>query len=509
MSQNKTIAKNTMFLYVRMLLNMGVMLYASRMVLKILGAEDFGIYSIVAGVVVLFSFLNGTMSAATSRYMNVEKVSGKIENVNKIFNLSLFNHFIIALFVVLLAETVGLWFLNNKLNIPPHRVGMANFIYQISIVVMFVETIRVPFNAMIVTYEKMVFYARLGLIETFLKLAVIFLLIYIPSFDKLGLYAVLMALVSVVVFFVYYKFCKLQFFEQTVFKFYKDLSKTKELLTFSSWILIGQVAAIGATQGLNMVINIFHGVVVNAAAGIANQVDAAVYSFVGNFQVAFNPQIVQTYANREEDKHKQLVLSTSKYSFFLMAILSAPVLYFTHSILTLWLGDSLPEYTQQMVQAVVLCSLLNAVAGPFWMSATAIGASAIKEYNITLTLINLCTLPLAYFVLSLGYSPVYAFWVKLIIYVFLQLFRWHFINRKLRFDKKNFIKYVLNILFIFLFLLLLVYGSDFTSKYSFWELVFGILFVEFLLIVEIVLIGLNANERKMIFNLIKNKIITK
>lgn len=506
MSTNNTIAKNTFFLYIRMLFNMGVALYISRVVLRTLGKEDFGIYSVVAGVVILFSFLNGTMSAATLRYINVEKASSKIENVKKIFNISIVNHLMIALLVVVLAESVGIWFLNNKLDIPEDRMPIANFIYQFSILVMFVEIMRVPFNAIIVAYEKMVFYAWLGLAETFLKLTMAFLLVYLPSYDKLGLYGVLMAVVSVLVWFAYYSYCKLQFSEQTSFKFYKDFGKIKELLTFSGWILIGQVATVGATQGLSMIVNIFHGVIANAAVGIANQVDTAIYSFVGNFQVAFNPQVVQTYANKEYDRHKQLILNTSKYSFFLMALLSAPVLYFTHNLLTLWLGNSLPEYTQQIVQVVILCSLLNAVAGPFWMSATAIGSNVVKEYNITLTLINLCTLPLAYFILSLGYSPIYAFVVKLFIYTILQLFRWYFINRRLHFDRRNFLTYLFNIVLIFLLLLGLVYKSDFTKTFSIIELVLGILLIEILLIISIISLGLNNNERKWMFSFIKNKI---
>ncbi len=193
---------------------------------------------------------------------------------------------------------------------------------------------------------------------------------------------------------------------------------------------MGQVAYVGSTQGLNMVSNLFFGVAVNAAVAIATQVEGAVYSFVNNFQMAANPQLVQSYAAKDYDRNRQLILGISKYSLYLMAILSAPVLYFTHTLLTFWLGDHLPQYTEQLVQAIIACLLISAMAGAFWMSALAIGTSTVKQYNIIVALIDLCTVPLAYYLFTLGYNPVFAFVGKFSTMVISQLYRLYFINKK-------------------------------------------------------------------------------
>lgn len=504
MSSNKTIVKNTLFLYFRMFFNMAVSLYTSRVVLQVLGVEDFGIFNLVGGVVVLFSFLNNSMSAATQRFINYEKASEIVEDIKKVFNISVVNHFLISLIVLVLAETIGLWFLNTKLNIPSERMYAANVVYQLSVVITIINIIRVPYNAMILAHERMSYYAFLGIFETTAKLLIVYLLVWFPSFDHLIFYSVLFMLVNLFTNFIFYFYCKKNFKEETSFKFYRDFSKTKELLTFSGWILFGQVAIVGSTQGLSMILNVFHGVVVNAALGIANQVNGAVYGFVSNFQVAFNPQIVQSYASGNYERNKKLVLSTSKYSFFLMAIISAPILYYTNSILTFWLGDNLPEYVEGFVQVVILCSLMDALAGPFWMSATAIGS--IKEYNITLTLINLCTLPLAYLLLKLGYSPVYAFLGKFFIFIFMQLFRYYFVNKYLKFNRKEFLFYILRIGVIAIYLLCLLLLASQGLSPVFLQVLIGVIIMESILITLIWTIGLDKLERNMVVIFLRSKL---
>ena len=492
----------------RMLFNMAVTLYTSRKILEVLGVEDFGIYNLVAGVVVLFSFLNNSMTAATQRYINVEKAIGGTEDVNKVFNISVINHILIAVIVFILSESVGWWFLNNKLNIPIGKELVANTVFQISILITMVDIIRIPFNSIIIAYERMSFYAWLGILEVILKLLVVFFLLFIPfEASKIVLYATLLLGVSLIVFFAYFIFCKRIFAKQIKFKFYKDFRKTKELFSFSSWMLVGQIAVIGATQGLSMVINIFYGVILNAAIGIANQVDAAINGFIGNFQTAFNPQIVQTYANKEYNKNKKLVLATSKYSFFLMVILASPVLLFTNNILTLWLGDHLPPYVVPLTQVVIFCSMLSAMAGSFWMSASAIGANVAKGYNITLAIVNLFTLPIAYFLLSLEYSPVFAFVAKFFVYLILQIFRIGFINYYLKFNKKELYKYIWNITSIFIVMFLLGYLSNSMVDISLLRMLVYSLFLELTLLLLVWLIGLNKDERVYIINYLRKKYI--
>lgn len=503
---NKTIAKNTLFLYIRMFFNMGAMLYISRVVLQVLGVEDFGIYNIVMGVVILFSFFNGTMTATTQRFINVEKASNDPARVNQVFNISLLNHLFIMFLVVILAETVGLWFLNHKLNIPSDRMHAANIVYQVALVIALIEIIKVPFNAMIVAHERMSFYAWLGLGETAFKLSAVFILMQIEHYDKLISYSLLLLCVSLLVFSLYFNFTRRAFYAETRFHFQKDFSKTKEMASFSGWMLLGQAAYVGSTQGLNMVTNLFFGVTVNAAVGIATQVDTAVYSFVNNFQVAFNPQLVQSYAAKDYERNKKLILGTSKYSFYLIAILSAPVLYFSHTLLTFWLGDQLPLYADQLVQATLLCSLISAMAGSFWMTALAIGTHRIKQYNVILACIDLCTVPLAYTLFSLGYSPVYAFIGRFSTALCMQMYRFYFINKKIQFNRKEFTTYLINIGMVFALLLGLIYLSDTQRDYTFFEFVGEAILLELVLIATILCFGLNQAEKAFLFGYILKKV---
>lgn len=503
---NKKIAKNTLFLYIRMLFNMGAMLYISRVVLQVLGVEDFGIYNIVMGVVILFSFFNGTMTATTQRFINVEKATGEVAKVNKVFNISLLNHVLIMLLVILLAETFGLWFLNEKLVIPEGRMHAANIVYQLALIIALVEIIKVPFNAMIVAHEKMAFYAWLGLAETALKLSAVFILTQIEHFDKLIAYGCLLLAVSLGVLSLFVFFTKRAFPEESRLHFYRDGAKIREMMGFSGWMFLGQVAVVGSTQGLNMVTNLFFGVRVNAAVGIANQVDTAVYAFVNNFQVAFNPQLVQSYAAKDYDRNRSLILGTSKYSLYLIAMLSAPVLYFCHTLLTWWLGDHLPQYVEQLVQATVLCSLISAMAGSFWMTALAIGAQSVKQYNIVITLIDLCTVPLAYYLFSLGFNPVYAFVGKFATSMLMQIYRIYFIHKQVKFNHQALVSYLLNVMAIFGIMLALVYFSDIQKIYSFWEFVGSATLLELVLLGLIIAFGLNRQEKDFIFSYIRKRV---
>lgn len=501
MSSNKAIAKNTLFLYFRMLFNMGVALYTSRVVLKILGIADFGIYNLVGGVVVLFSFLNGSMGAATQRFINFEKATLLKESVKKIFNISITNHLLISATVLVLAETFGLWFLNQKLNIPEGRIIAANIVYQISLLTALIDIMRVPYNSMIIAYERMSYYAYLGIFETVAKLIVSVIISWIANIDHLVFYAVLIMLVNLGTIFFYYSYCRNNFKEETTIKYYKDKTKLKEMLSFSGWMLFGQLAVVGANQGIGMIFNIFYGVILNAAMGIAMQVNASIYGFVGNFQTAFNPQVIQSYASKEVERHKKLILTTSKFSFFLIAILSAPILLFPHFIMTLWLGHTLPKYVEAFVQLIILCSLIDALAGPFWMSAAAIGS--IKEYNIVLTCINLCTLPLAYVALKMGFQPTSVFIIKFFIAIILQLFRFYFVNKYLHFAIKNFVNYIIPIIVLFLSLTAVIYGSRFTTDIIWANFIIGNIGIEVIILSLILMIGFSKEERTLGMTYIK------
>lgn len=399
-SNNKRIAKNTLFLYFRMLLIMGVQLYTSRVVLRVLGVEDYGIYNIVGGIVVLFSFINGSMASATQRFLNYELGAGTTESVKRIFSMSLTTHILVALVMVVLAETVGLWFLNTQLNIPAARMGVANWVYQFSILTTCVSIIQVPYYASIVSYEKMSFFAYIAVFEAVLKLTVITILIYV-GVDKLKIYAVLIFCVSILTFLIYKYYCgsKIPSAKYTLF-WDKDLFR--KLIAFSGWMLLGSAASVSSTQGVNFVLNMFCGVVVNAAMGICNNVNAAINGFVSNFQTAYMPQIVKLYAVGDIMALRKLLNQSSRFSFLLLFALACPIMMNIDFILNLWLG-TFPAYTSIFCILILIYSLIDAMSKPVGLAIHATGN--VKNYNIVMSLALSLNVILSYFFLKTGFMP--------------------------------------------------------------------------------------------------------
>jgi O-antigen/teichoic acid export membrane protein len=505
-SNNKRIAKNTMFLYFRMIFNMGVSLFTSRVILQTLGVQDFGIYNIVGGVVVLFSFLNGAMSRSTQRYINIAIARDSTQYTNKVFSVSMKIHIIISLVVFFLSETIGLWFLNYKLNIPLERLDAANWVYQISILTTIIDILRIPYVGTILAYEKMSLYAYLGIFETLMKLIIVYLLVFFIQYDSLVIYSFLLFVVNLIVNFIYASFCRIRYNEETKLKHYKDKPLFKEIIGFSGWNLFGQTALVGANQGVNMILNIFAGVTINAAVGIANQVNSAVYSFVSNFQVAFNPQIVQSYAKQEIENHKKLIFRSSKFSFFLIAILAIPILAYTQSILHLWLGQILPSYVIPFTQLIILNSIIEALIGPFWMSVAAVGN--IKRYQIVISIFIILNLPVAYVILYWGFSPVYVMASKFILSIITMIYRIYYSTVELAITIKEIGSYLKNILFIFLYLLLITFFSE--MFISSWILFISqVLILEIILFILIYFIGTSNNEKDQLKKMIYEKIISR
>lgn len=389
-----------MFLYVRMLLIMGVTLYTSRIVLQVLGVEDFGIYNVVGGIVVLFSFVNNAMVTSTQRFLNYELGKKNLEATARVFSASVTIHWCIAIVTLILAETVGLWFLLNYIQYPQEREWAVIITYQFAIFSTCVNMIRAPYNAAIIAYEKMSFYAYISIIEAILRLLIVFLLL-LANFDRLIFYSFLMFAVIGIVTLGYYAYCK-SHFSTCRYTCHWDKDLYRRLMGFSGWSMFGGVANIGASQGLNILLNMFFGVTINAAMGIANQVQSAVYSFVGNFQTAFNPQIVKSYASGDRDYFIDLIVRTSKYSYFLLFTISLPLYICCEEVLSLWLGN-IPEYAVSFCRLMILFSLLDAMQGPLWVSVQATGK--IRDYQILMSVMILSNLPLSYLFLKQGYSP--------------------------------------------------------------------------------------------------------
>ena len=319
-NNNKRIAKNTLMLYCRMILTMLVSLYTSRVVLNTLGVEDYGTYNVVGGAVMMFGFFNGAMASATQRFLTFDIGRKDHVQLRKTFNATQLIHIGIALLVFILAETIGLWFVNNKLNLPEGRMEAARWVYHFSLFSFIVTVIQVPYNALIIARERMNVFAYISILDVSLKLLIVFMLTWI-SFDKLKLYGILIFVVSFIVAAIYRMYTRTHF-EETKFLIVKDKSLYKTLISYSVWSLFGAVSLAVKAQGVSIILNIFFGTVINAAQGVANQVSGTVASFVSNFQMASNPQIIKSYAADDKGYMANLVIRTSKFSFFLLFISS-------------------------------------------------------------------------------------------------------------------------------------------------------------------------------------------
>lgn len=495
---NKRIAKNTLMLYIRMFLIMLVTLYTSRVILKALGVEDFGLYNIVGGVVVLFTFVNNAMVTSTQRFLNFEIGRDNPLGAQKVFSASLNIHIIIAIIFFLLAETLGLWFLNKYLQIPEGREIAANWVYQFSILVSVLNIVRSPYNAAIIAYEHMSFYAYVSIIEVLLRLVIVFLVYLFP--DRLIAYACLVMIVSLIVLLAYYLFCKKNYSICT-FKFEYDKKRYKALASFSGWSLLGSFADMGASQGINIILNMFFGVTVNAAMGIANQVNAAVYSFVSNFQTAFKPQIIKSYAAGDKNYFISLIMNTSRYSFLLMIILTLPICINCSEILSIWLGK-VPDFAVEFCQLILLYSLIEAIQGPLWISAQATGK--IRNYQILMSAIILLNLPVTYLLFIYFKNPVIALLVRVCVNLLTASARVIYLHNLYNFPISRYLKDVV-----------LVCGTVVTFSYPLPWLLHKImlpsigntllnLLISFVITITIIVfIGVKSNERTMVVSKIK------
>lgn len=388
-----------------MLFGMLVSLFTSRVILQTLGVEDYGVYNVVGGVITMFTFLNSAMSSATSRYITFEIGKGNMEQLKKVFSTALQIHAIIALLIVILGETVGLWFLMNELVIPDCRMDAAMWVYQCSIVSCVVGIMSVPYNADIIAHEKMSAFAYISVLEIILKLAIVYLLVVLP-FDKLKVYAVLVLMVGLLIRYIYTRYCH-KHFEESHYIHRIDKPLLKEMSSFAGWSFWGNLAAILYTQGLNMMLNIFFGPVVNAARGIATQIQGVVQQFVSNFQMALNPQITKTYASGELDKMHSLMFRSARFSFMLLFFLSLPIMLETNYILTLWLGI-VPENTVIFARIIIAISLIYTIANPCVIANQATGK--VKVYQAVVGGLLLLILPISYIVLKMG-APAYSVFI--------------------------------------------------------------------------------------------------
>ena len=404
-ANNKRIAKNTLLLYVRTLLVMVVSLYTSRVVLNTLGVSDYGIYNVVGGVVTMFGFINSSMTSATQRYITFALGKGDMTQLQKVFCTALQIHVFISVLIIVLGETVGLWFMYTQMQIPESRMDAAFWVLQCSIISTAIMIISVPYNADIIAHEKMSAFAYISILEVVLKLAVVFLLL-VFSYDKLILYAFLILMVQLLIRFCYSYYCN-RHFEESKYHHVWDKTLFKEMTGFAGWSMFGNLSGVLFGQGLNMLLNVFFGPVVNAARAVSVQVQGAIQQFVGNFQMALNPQITKTYATGKMDDMHKLMYRSARFSFYLLFFLSLPVLFETEFILTVWLKN-VPENATIFLRIMICISLIYTLSNPLMVANQATGK--VKRYQAICGSILLMILPVSYVCLKLG-CPAYSVFI--------------------------------------------------------------------------------------------------
>jgi len=503
---NKRIAKNTIMLYIKMLFIMIISLYSVRMLLNTLGVVDFGIYDVVGGIVTMLGFMSGVMSNASQRFFAFELGRNNIPQLTKIFNTVNLIYIIIAVVILLLAETLGLWFLKEKMTIPADRMDAALWVYQFSILSFIITILNIPYMAMILAYENMKMYAIISVLDVLLKLVIIIPLTT-TTHDKLKLYAILIFSVTLFITLTYCFIC-MRKYEAVRFKLEFDNSSFKTILAYSGWNLFGAITGILNNQGINILLNIFFGPIVNASRAIAYQINYAVNSLSSNLYTAVNPQIIKSYAADDRDRMFLLVFSSSKFAFFLLLLLSIPIFLEIEYILALWLSQ-VNEYMIVFTRLVILHSLINVWEGPLTQTVRAMGN--IRNYQIAVGAVTLLTVPVSYILFKLGYPPESAFVVLIIIYFVATFIRLFILKQLVEFPVK---KYIRNVLFVNIIVTLLASIAPVVIYNLMGDSLFRliILFMSSLVSVAffVYCIGLNKNEKqKMLLYLKKYRPLSK
>lgn len=415
---SKRIAKNTIILYLRMFFLMAISLFTSRIVLQTLGVKDYGIYNVVGGVVSMFSIFSSSLSGSISRFLTFELGRNNQDKLKTVFSTAINVQLAMAVFILIIGEVVGLWFLNNKMNIPEGRLGAANWVLHCSLLAFCVSLISVPYNACIIAHEKMSAFAYISILEAILKLAIVYML-WVTPFDKLKLYAVLMLMVSLLLRFIYGIYCKKHFKECSYHRVH-DKSLLKDMTSFAGWGFFGNCCYMFNTQGVDILINLFFGVTLNAARGIASQVERAVTQFVNNFMTALNPQITKSYAAGDVEYMHKLICWGAKYSYFLMLFFAIPICLEAPKILHLWLG-LVPDYAIDFVRLTFATSMTTVLGNTLVTAIQATGK--IKKYQIVVSLWGVLSFPMTWLAFKLGASPLWAYIVYFIVYFVLLFIR--------------------------------------------------------------------------------------
>ena len=507
-SNNSSVAKNTLFLYFRMLLTIVVGLYTSRVVLNVLGVSDYGIYNVVGGMVNMLSFLNIGISGAVQRFLSFEIGRDNPQRVQLVFSTSVTTLWILAIVIGLFAEIVGVWFLNTHMNIPSERMDVANWVLQFSILTLIVSLISVPYNSCIIAHEHMHVYAYISILEVVLKLCVAISIQWIESIDHLILYALLILCIQVVVRIIYSVYCQ-HHFPECHFKFILDKRLFKEMFSYAGWSMVGNLGFTFKDQGANIILNLFFGTTVNAARGIAHQINGIISGFAANFSMAINPQIIKRYAANNIDGCLQLVYKGSRISFFLLSLVAIPFLINSNYILHLWLGN-VPAHTNIFVHIVLLGSLLYSLSHSTTTAILATGK--IMIFQSLLALILLSELPISYIVLWLGGEPYQAllpslFTISLSLFFRISVLKHYVPQCRVFYYIFNCIGRCIAI-FIFCYCIS-IYIRSFFEEDSIITVILSSIEALVISSITICLGGISSNERKWLFSKIKQGVLKK
>ena len=508
-NNNKRIAKNTLLLYVRMLFSMVVSLFTSRVILNTLGVEDFGIYNVVGGIVAMFTIISGSLTSAISRFLTFELGKGDKEKLKTIFSTSVNIQLGLSAIIILIGEVVGIWFLNNQMNIPAERMMAANYILQCSLGIFVLNLLSVPYNASIIAHEKMGAYAYISILDIVLKLAVAYAIMLSPV-DRLISYGVLLLAESIFIRLIYGLYSKRNFEECTYHLIY-DKAVLKKMVSFAGWNFLGVTAGTLNTQGVNILMNVYFGVAVNAARGIAVQASAAISQFVQSFTTAVNPQITKSYAAGDMTYMHTLVCQSSKFSAYLFLLMAIPLSVETSEIFEIWLKNP-PEYAVLFFRLSLLGTLMDSVLSNSLMTAI-FATGDIKKYQVYVTICGGMVFPLTWLAYLMGASPDSTYIIYFIIYCVVLYVRLHVIQQKVHLQIKE---YARRVLVKFIPVAVLSYLVPISIAYlmpaSFGRILITTIVSVVITCAIIYSIGLTIGERNMVMSKVKkitNKYLSK
>lgn len=497
-ADNKRIAKNTMYMYIRMLVSMAVSLFTARITINALGFDNYGIYNIVGSVVVFLIFLNQGLTTATRRYVTAELANGTPESQQNIFNLAVLSHIGIAAVILIFAETIGLYVVNYVLNIPADRMFAANVAYQMSVLAALFAVMQVPFTVAITANERMNIYAYISLLGVFFKLGVAYGVLLIPG-DKLIIYSILLFIVGFLEMAIYRVYCY-RSFPMCKYKRSHGRSLLKEMFGYMGWNLLSQFVVLLTSQGVSVLVNIFFSVAANAAMGISNQITSIVQSFVSNFQIAFNPQITKLYVSKEHDAMNSLALRSARMSTYLVLVFLIPICFQVRNFLTVWLGDY-PQYAIEFCILTLIAIFIDSTSAPLWMILCS--DKDVKKYQITISTICSFNFFGAWLLLYLGFPPYSVIISRIIVYSVAIIARLILVKErvpsypvKLWFNEViiGTFKVVAIPVVVLLFITQYSLGNDIVELFVFS----GIAFV--LTSISIYLLGLKTSERSVVNN---------